>query len=247
MSLALAFALAAASTAPPACAARSGRAVRPLVELYTSEGCSSCPPADRWFARHAHGDGATWLAFHVDYWDDLGWRDRYGDVAHSRRQRERSWAWSSPTVYTPQVMVGPRIHAPWRDERAFAAMLAAQRAPARAGLAIRIEREGEGTVAWVAATRAQGTTGEAQLWIAAWDDHATTRVGAGENAGATLRHEGVVRRLWGPWPLEAGPRVRRIELDPPLPTGGIAAFVQERRGVTWQSLALPLAACGTGR
>jgi hypothetical protein len=126
-------------------------------------------------------------------------------------------------------------------------MLAGQRAPARAGLAIRIEREGEGTVARVAATRARGTQGEAQLWIAAWDDHATTQVAAGENAGATLRHEGVVRRLWGPWPLGAGPRVRRIELDPPLPTGGVAAFVQEQRGVTWQSLALPLAACGSGR
>src|SRR6476660_7347868 len=69
------------------CAAASGSRVQPLVELYTSEGCSSCPPADRWLSAHASDTGASWLAFHVDYWDSLGWPDRFASAAWSRRQR----------------------------------------------------------------------------------------------------------------------------------------------------------------
>ena len=70
-----------------ACAAQSGARLVPLVELYTSEGCSSCPPADRWLSRRYRGGDANYLAFHVDYWNDDGWRDRFSSRAYTRCER----------------------------------------------------------------------------------------------------------------------------------------------------------------
>lgn len=95
------------------CAARSGAQTVPLVELYTSEGCSSCPPADRWLSRSLRSDAANFLAFHVDYWDDIGWPDRFASPAYSQRQRQRVAATGSRTVYTPQVMAGTHVQANW--------------------------------------------------------------------------------------------------------------------------------------
>ena len=242
--LALAFALAAGGSpsADGACAARSGRRAVPLVELYTSEGCSSCPPADRWFSRRLADGGANALAFHVDYWDELGWPDRFASKQHTRRQRERVWGWSSPTVYTPQVMVGTRIHAPWRDAKAFAALLAT-RAPARAGLALRVVR-GQAVVA--AAPVGDVAPDTARLWLARYADDRGTRVPAGENRGATLHHDRVVQGLWGPWPLAAPATVRRVDLGAaPAPRWGLVAFVQDPRGDTLQSLALAMPGCAS--
>src|SRR5262245_48265099 len=101
------------------CRAQSGKTTQPLVELYTSEGCSSCPAADRWLSqRFARGD-ANYLAFHVDYWDEIGWPDRFGSPTYSQRQRTRVGATGSHTVYTPQVMLGESVNAPWSRERAW--------------------------------------------------------------------------------------------------------------------------------
>ncbi|HTL15149.1 MAG TPA: DUF1223 domain-containing protein, partial [Thermomonas sp.] len=134
--------LQAADPGAATCATHSDAHAVPLVELYTSEGCSSCPPADRWFARQVGRTDATWLAFHVDYWDSLGWPDRFASAAYTRRQRQRVAAWASDTVYTPQVMVGPDIHAPWRDPAAFGSLLQRQRTPSAAGLALQARRAG---------------------------------------------------------------------------------------------------------
>jgi hypothetical protein len=76
-----------------------------LVELYTSEGCSSCPPAEEWFSTLSANPG-LWkqfvpVAFHVDYWDDLGWKDSFATPAYTQRQRDYAAAWGSSSVYTP--------------------------------------------------------------------------------------------------------------------------------------------------
>ena len=85
------------------CNAVSGASRNSLLELYTSEGCSSCPPADRWLS-HLPGDaGVVPLAFHVDYWDRLGWRDPFAQAAFSQRQRARNSG--AGWIYTPQVML----------------------------------------------------------------------------------------------------------------------------------------------
>ena len=228
-----------------ACAARSGAFAVPLVELYTAEGCSTCPPADRWLSRESAQGAANWLAFHVDYWDGLGWRDRFAAPAHTRRQRDRAWAWSSATIYTPQVMLGQDIHAPWRSDARFAALLRGARVPARAGLAVRVRpaRAGQWRARVAAVPVAAARATEAQLWLAQWIDGQRTAVRTGENRGAVLRHDRVVRELWGPWPLAAQATVREVDLVPARGAWGLVAFVQDARGDTLQSLGVDATQC----
>lgn len=90
-----------------------------LLELYTSEGCSSCPPADRWIKRFAD-DKNLWedivpMAFHVDYWDYLGWRDRFASPDHANRQREYAAGWRSDTIYTPGFVLNGHDFGGWRN------------------------------------------------------------------------------------------------------------------------------------
>jgi hypothetical protein len=101
--LILACALALPSAHAATCTATSGPARASLLELYTSEGCSSCPPADRWLSQMPPRRDVVPLAFHVDYWDRLGWKDRFAQAAFSQRQRARNRG--AGWVYTPQVML----------------------------------------------------------------------------------------------------------------------------------------------
>jgi hypothetical protein len=228
------------ANAAPACLVQSGQRTVPLVELYTSEGCSSCPPADRWFSQHVADGSANWLAFHVDYWDDIGWRDRFGNAAYSKRQRARVAAAGESVVYTPQFMIGANVQAPWRDS--IAPMLAKSSGPALASLTLRYEPGIEGGKLALGAARA-AHAGAAQVWLAQYSDGETTRVAAGENAGVTLHHDRVVRRLWGPWPLAATPVSQRVAVQAPSPRWGVTAIVQDSLGRVWQSLNLPAASC----
>ncbi len=235
--------------AQAACVAKSGANAVPLVELYTSEGCSSCPPADRWLSKLALADAgeANFLAFHVDYWDDIGWHDRFGSAAYSQRQRQRvAAAEGGDTVYTPQVMVGTDVRVAWSDPRKFSAAL--RSGPARASLALRLDPTPVGR--WKA-TVAEANAGVAppgiRLWLALYLDRQTTEVRAGENEGVTLHHDHVASRLWGPWSLEnARDRTRQVAFETPSPPWGLVAFVQDARGQTLQTLELPASRCAAG-
>ena len=99
-----------AHAAPGECSAKSGAGTAALVELYTSEGCDSCPPADAWLRKlPAAGAGSVVpLSFHVDYWDYIGWKDPFANPAFGARQRELAAVNRARIVYTPQVMLGAR-------------------------------------------------------------------------------------------------------------------------------------------
>src|SRR6185312_7071942 len=104
------------------CRAHSPDHSTALIELYTSEGCDSCPPADRWLSslsKQKLGDRAVALALHVDYWDRLGWKDRFGSAGFSQRQREESARSGGEFVYTPQVMLQGRDFPQWQAGAAF--------------------------------------------------------------------------------------------------------------------------------
>ncbi len=227
------------------CAVQSGSQTVPLVELYTSEGCSSCPPADRWFSSNALASGtqANWLAFHVDYWDSIGWADRFASPDYSQRQRTRvASVTGEGTVYTPQVMVGSQVQLPWH--RGIDAVLQQGRTPALAGLALQLQPAANGWNVALGATRAStAPAGDAQVWLAQYSDDQTTAVRAGENSGVTLHHDRVVRHLWGPWALKETPVSRQIALVAPSTEWGLTAFVQDRKGRVWQSLSLPATHC----
>ena len=190
------FAIAAAGTAfhveaAPACTARSGATVPVVVELYTSEGCSSCPPADRWLTALKNRPDVVALAFHVDYWDSLGWKDRFAQPQFTQRQNATQHTSGARFAYTPQVIVDSRDAPNWPS---MAGPALQARTPATVGLTLASDAAG------LALTVAPGAGAPAKLsgYVAVVDDGMQTHVGAGENRGETLRQDGVVRELL-PW------------------------------------------------
>jgi hypothetical protein len=173
-----------ALAATPAAAAPSAPV---LVELFTSEGCDSCPPADAVLARLVGRDDVLPLEFHVTYWDRLGWPDTFGDQAFTDRQ----WAYArrrgTMTVYTPQMMVGGVTDVEGSDApRLLDAIRALQAAGAATPIAL---ADGRASLPETALER------PAELWLAAYDAHHQVAVERGENAGRTLDHHNVVREL----------------------------------------------------
>lgn len=175
-------------------AAATPAAERPpiLVELFTSEGCSSCPPADALLARLSASAGASVIVLgeHVDSWDHLGWRDRAAAATFTRRQQAYARRLGT-SVYTPQVVVGGRIQAVGSREREVRGAIAS--APAPAGrLSARLDGAPAAELV-VEATWPQGT--RAEVLLASVQPRLTSVVTRGENAGRTLEHVAVVRAL----------------------------------------------------
>ena len=191
--LALSLLAALAAGAAPACTAQSGATVPTVVELYTSEGCNSCPPADRWVSSLKGRDDVVALAFHVDYWDSLGWKDRFAQPQFTQRQNATQRTSGARFAYTPQVIVDGRDTPNWSSLPATAL-----HAKAAAAVALKLERDAAGLALTV--TPAAGAPSKLSGYVAVVDDGMQTHVGAGENRGATLRQDAVVRELL-PWSL----------------------------------------------
>jgi hypothetical protein len=183
---AVTFALGASSAfAAAACKAESTATLTPVVELYTSEGCSSCPPADHWLSGlkdQVKGGHAVVQAFHVGYWDYIGWVDRFATPAYTTRQRQvATWNHLSG-IYTPQLV---RNGKDWTD---YAKTPASE--PARA----RIELQKSADDAFEAVvTPAEGVAAWSAYWTVTESGH-SSKVKAGENAGELLQHDFVVRQ-----------------------------------------------------
>jgi hypothetical protein len=241
----------AAAPAAPACTAQSGAALVPLVELYTSEGCSSCPPADRWlsarFPPARAGATAATLAFHVDYWDRLGWKDRFALPQYTERQYATMRAGRGTFVYTPQVVIQGRDVPSWRGGDPDARLAAARKQPPGAMLAIDIARAFDGALAVRVDANVAPQRPEAALWIAVTQSGLASDVKAGENQGERLAHDHVVRALHGPFAFDAQGAARAtINQGPWAERGGmtaVVAFVQNRRTAeVLQTLTLPVCA-----
>lgn len=239
--------------AAPACHAASDAKTRPLIELYTSEGCDSCPPADRWLASQfgaEDGHGPVALAFHVDYWNRLGWVDRFASAAYTDRQYDAMRANAATFVYTPQVLLQGRDLAGWQTA-ATTAIDAASRVVPRAAIVVDVTPADRRLVVNVDARVTDATLGsDAQLFVAYADSGLVSEVKAGENRGARLRHDHVVRTLERVGPLGPDGHLRStVSLSRPSEAGShpaIVAFVQRQSGGdVLQALALPLDACAT--
>ncbi|MEM8994890.1 MAG: DUF1223 domain-containing protein [Acidobacteriota bacterium] len=165
-----------------------------VVELFTSQGCSSCPPADRLFSR-LEGDVIP-LAFHVDYWNHLGWRDPFSDPRWSERQRRYGATFERGYVYTPQLVVNGRAEAVGSDRRRVRAMLdeAVARAP-RATVELAVEPRRDGLAVAVDGVLDAAAERPAALLVAVTEGDFSVDVKSGENARRTLRHRHVVREL----------------------------------------------------
>jgi hypothetical protein len=221
-----------------------------VIELYTSEGCDSCPPADRWFSTlkdEAAKGRAVPLAFHVDYWDCIGWKDRFGDPAYGARHREAASRAGSKVIYTPQVLVDGSEFLQWRKSGGEKLPAAANRKIARAELriaALPMQSKLQLTVTG----KSGQSTGGAEAWIALFENGLSSDVKAGENRGVVLRHDFVVRRWLGPFAFDSGSLKVTQTIDVPadvlLAQSGIAVVASDDRGAILQALALPLRDCG---
>jgi hypothetical protein len=175
-----------AVAAAPSCRAASPTFAPPVVELYTSEGCNSCPPADRWLSRLKADPAAIALAFHVDYWDRLGWKDRFASPAYTQRQAQQQASSGARFSYTPQVVIDGADRPDW-PRAAIAASGGRGAAPVRVELA----RDGQRVTATIAAAP-NAPVRLAAYWAVTESGHRSD-VKAGENQGTTLQHDFVVR------------------------------------------------------
>lgn len=166
-----------------------------VVELFTSEGCSSCPPADAALARLARRqpvEGAELIAlgFHVDYWDGLGWKDPYGSPAFSARQRRYALEGDENRVYTPQMVVDGERRFVGDEDTARAQAAAAAKRPK---LPVRVTARVDGDSAVLTVRLDSAPPPGTELWAALTEDGLSSQVTRGENQGRTLEHAAVVR------------------------------------------------------
>jgi hypothetical protein len=255
MKLANAIAMSALLAAGPAlagaCKGTSGAQTAALVELYTSEGCSSCPPADRWLSSlgasgHAPGRVVP-LSLHVDYWDYIGWKDPYGKHELSLRQRKLSQLQRMALVYTPQVMLQGRDFRAWGSSEFEREVARINARPARARIALEIRALKDGVIDAQAEVELLDAAqqADAALYLATYENKLSSRVSAGENSGRVLTHDYVVLEWQGPFALAAGGRLSERRSLALLPKGvpansGVVGFVQNRRTTeVLQALMLP--------
>ena len=204
--LALAAVHAAPAAAGSSCQAFSPATPPLVLELFTSEGCSSCPPADRWLSTLKGRSDVLPLAFHVTYWDRLGWPDRYGLREATERQYHLAALSGSAQVYTPQVLANGQDRPDWHNWRAGPRLPATgDAAAALASPALTLQRDDDAHVRLQVAAL-PGRSGRLAGYWAVLEDGHRSRVTAGENAGETLQHDHVVR-LFRPvpaWPAAQG-------------------------------------------
>jgi hypothetical protein len=207
-----------------------------VLELYTSEGCNSCPPADRWLSSlrgHGTAQRVVPLAFHVDYWNYLGWADRFAQPAFSARQHEVARRTASRLVYTPQVVLDGGDWRGWHMPGALEARLNAAR-PQAAGATIRARARLDAGAIRLGGGVALGDKSavpSARTWAAIYEHGLSSVVAAGENRGRTLAHDYVVRALAGPAVAGGDGTVRldlRIPVDETWDAGrlGVALFIE---------------------
>ena len=220
----------------------AGAPVPILVELFTSEGCSSCPPADTLLTRLAGektigGAEVVTLAFHVDYWDRLGWKDRFSSAAFTERQNRYAEAWKSDRVYTPQAVVDGRVEFVGTDVKQALAALAASAARPHATVAVALGPDDapRQRMLQVAIDPPAGATFSGDVLLAVAQDGLASEVTAGENARNHLEHTGVVRGVTRIGRVAKGAPVRlasvKVPIDAAWATGSLRAvvFVQDER------------------
>jgi hypothetical protein len=206
-------------------------AVPVLVELFSSEGCSSCPPADALLMRLLRdqpvpGVRIIALAEHVDYWNDLGWRDPFSLPLFTARQETYARRLAAGGVYTPQLVVAGAAHLLGSDEGAARAAIAAAATTMRGEVSARVVPGAAGELD-VAARWPEGV--EAEVLVALVQDRVTSGVKGGENAGRKLEHVAVARSL-SVVGSGAGSFSGRVMLAEVANADRAVVFVQERNG-----------------
>ncbi len=247
---ALAFA-GSARAADPACSAYTGPHTTALVELYTSEGCDTCPPADHWlsslFSQGFRPDQVVLLSLHVDYWDYVGWKDPYAKGEFSVRQRKLAAMRRPVIVYTPQVLLQGQDFRRWSGDEFTeqVARINSRAARARIALSIRAVEPKAIRADLSAMLFDPAEQKNAAVYLAAYENRLASEVKAGENRGRRLEHDFVVREWIGPIAFGENLKVEESRALPLISGAdpknlGVAAFVQNRStSEILQALMLP--------
>jgi hypothetical protein len=180
----------AARAEPPANARAEPRAV---IELFTSQGCSSCPAADKVLGELAADRSLVPISVPIDYWDYLGWKDTLADPRNTARQKAYAHARGDGQVYTPQVVVNGSVHALGSDKAAIELAIAKSRKVGAMSLSPVTLAFGDGRLNVAVPDVADGRSG-AEVWLVGLVKAATVAIGRGENKGRTITYNNVVRR-----------------------------------------------------
>ncbi|MCU6435607.1 DUF1223 domain-containing protein [Undibacterium sp. Jales W-56] len=218
-----------------------------LLELYTSEGCDSCPAADKFVSNIYKSTGLSAdqllpLSLHVDYWDYIGWKDIFAKPLFTQRQRWLAELASSRSVYTPEMFVAGQELRNWRGG-VTEAVKRINQVPARADIRLSLDglNERQLTVHLDSKTAHAG-----KLYFALVENNLVSQVQAGENRGVTLQHDYVVREWGEPVRMSSGgiSVTRQLNIPPHAVRKNlaVAAFVQSDKGEVLQALSLPFCA-----
>nr|WP_232845688.1 DUF1223 domain-containing protein [Aurantimonas marina] len=212
--------------------------------MFTSQGCSSCPPADRLLTKLAKEPGVLALGYHVDYWDYIGWRDIFGSAANTERQRAYAQAFATTTIYTPQMVVNGRKGVVGSHEAKIRKLMRTTALPAGDGTPkVALSVEGDRLHITADVGELDPDAPAPVLMLVTFDDEATTTIERGENSGRTIVNTRPVRD----WRLLGMASEEPMDIDLPLasllkrgePNGGCAVILQSvtRDGVPGPILA----------
>ncbi|MFT5657113.1 MAG: hypothetical protein ACI9KN_000385 [Gammaproteobacteria bacterium] len=206
----------------------SGTERATVVELYTSEGCSSCPPADKWFEAltetRKQDVKLLALAFHVDYWDYIGWKDRFADPKYTNRQRQLGVNNRQQSIYTPEFFVDGKEARGTRNVLSQIKNSRNKQSPLN--LRLSVSKNRHSLMVELQSTMTGTTTGPLQHRYFVYENNLSSDVKRGENAGKLLNHQQVVRYMSAPFE-SVGNDSHSIKINPDwrLDNIGIAALV----------------------
>jgi hypothetical protein len=216
------------------CSIASGVTITPVIELYTSEGCSSCPPADKW-ASSLKGSNTVVQAFHVGYWDYIGWVDRFAAPAYTQRQRDVAAKNNLRSIYTPQAVLDGKDWPRWGSRPE-------SKDPAQANIVLKQL----GTDQFEASVTPITGANWSAYWTVTEHGH-NSKVLSGENKGEFLKHDFVVRQLVQAGQYKAGDTAaqklsfRSIAATPGHPRQVNLVVFDDKTGKTLQAVSLQCA------
>lgn len=231
------------------CNAKSGAGTAALLELYTSEGCSSCPSADKWVSGlNLKSDKLVPLALHVGYWDYIGWKDEFAKPEFYRRQTEYASLHNKSGVFTPQTVLNGKNLSTGSNGKLNDALATINATPARADISLSLNQISAGQMEVSAKGKVKAADAREQSvgYLALYENKLSSQVKAGENSGEKLNHDFVVREWIGPLALDTNGEIqadKKLSIKPEWKSAnlGVAMFIQNRSsGDVLQALSLPL-------
>jgi hypothetical protein len=196
------------------------------VELFTSQGCSSCPPADLQLGKLAQRPDIVALSFHVNYWDYIGWKDRFASQSTTERQRVYARTLRQRYVYTPEMVVDGRVHEPGISEAQVERLLGEARRQSPVRTTPLLKRMADGSLRiWLAATTPRREPADVTLFV--YDRRHTTPIERGENNGRRLENFNVVRHFEPVGQWDGAEKLWTVPAERFRPHQGVAVLVQQ--------------------